>query len=163
IWFLGSYDLVKERQWQTPEAKAWRERFLAAERMLDKLGMTSERIGALEHLEAFGPETVVVVPNGRGRISARARAPVADFLRRGGAGAARGVRARRGPGHRGQRPRLRDQYADRPRRQRGALRGARAADADHNARRVLPRRARDARRVAARACAARADRDRRDR
>ena len=83
-WFLGSYDLEKEHVWRGPKASVWRERFLAAERTLAKLDVTSQRIGALETLEGFGPETVAVVPDGRGRLSARARGAALDFVARGG-------------------------------------------------------------------------------
>jgi len=83
-WFLSHYDLVPAREWQPPRAVVWRDRFLACERWLTRMGLEPRTIGALEAVRSLDRRTALIVPARRGAIAPATIEGVVSYVMHGG-------------------------------------------------------------------------------
>ena len=84
VWFLTHYDLEAAREWQPPRGVVWRDRFLACERFLTRMGLQAKTMGALESVRALDRRTTLILPAQRGAIAPTTLAALEDYVVRGG-------------------------------------------------------------------------------
>jgi hypothetical protein len=84
IFGLQNLDRVTEQEAVPPGAEARRDRFLLAERTLDRLGLPVERITSLETGAPLPRRALLVVPARRGAVSRTGLDRLRDFVSAGG-------------------------------------------------------------------------------
>jgi hypothetical protein len=84
IWFLTHYDLEPAREWQPPQGIVWRDRFLACERFLTRMGLQAKTMAALESVRTLDRRTALILPARRGAIAPGTLAALREYVARGG-------------------------------------------------------------------------------
>lgn len=80
LWFIGSYERRSELEWEPPSPQARQDRFLAAARLLQRLGVPARSIEGLEGDLAAQAGAVIVLPARRGVLSMDAQTRLLKFI-----------------------------------------------------------------------------------
>jgi hypothetical protein len=84
VWFLNNFDYVAERTYVGPQGEARRNRFLAAERLLARMGMTVRHVKTIPELRELPPNGTLLLPDRREAITPDARARLLKWVEDGG-------------------------------------------------------------------------------
>jgi len=84
VWFYQNYDLVPDKQWIGFQGEARRNPFLAAERLLAKLGIAARRAKTLADLRDLPERGALILPDRREAITPDARAQILAWVEAGG-------------------------------------------------------------------------------
>lgn len=84
LWFGYTHERGTERHYRPPSAEAVANRFLAAQRLLERFDIQTRRDRRLDDVAALPHDAVLIVAAPRGAVSARAVDAVDAFVRRGG-------------------------------------------------------------------------------
>ena len=83
-WFLANFEQVSDKVKIGFRGEARRNPWLAAQRLLDRMGLPASELREFDGLRKLQPDTVLVLPQGRQTISGPLRHHIVDWVRNGG-------------------------------------------------------------------------------
>lgn len=83
-WFLHNFDYVTTRERVGPQGEARRNAFLAAERLLARMGLQVRHVRTIPGLRELPPNGTLILPDGRGALPPAARAELLRWVEAGG-------------------------------------------------------------------------------
>ena len=84
VWFLNNFDYVSERGYVGPQGEARRNRFLAAERLLARMGTKVRHVKTIPELRELPPNGTLILPDRREALTPDTRARVLKWVEDGG-------------------------------------------------------------------------------
>jgi hypothetical protein len=84
VWFLNNFDYVTERTFVGPQGEARRNRFLAAERLLARMGAKVRHVKTIPELRELPPNGTLLLPDRREALTPDARARLLTWIENGG-------------------------------------------------------------------------------
>lgn len=84
VWFLNNFDYVDERVYVGPQGEARRNRFLAAERLLARMGTKVRHLKTIPELRELPPNGTLILPDRREALGPDARARLLKWVDDGG-------------------------------------------------------------------------------
>jgi hypothetical protein len=84
VWFLNNYDYVADREYVGPQGEARRNRFLAAERLLARMGIKVQHVRTIPELRELPPNGTLLLPDRRESLTPEARTRLLKWVDDGG-------------------------------------------------------------------------------
>ena len=84
VWFLNNFDYVSERVYVGPQGEARRNRFLAAERLLARMGTKVRHVKTIPELRELPPSGTLLLPDRREALTPDTRARMLKWVEDGG-------------------------------------------------------------------------------
>ena len=83
-WFLANFEQYPDKVYVGFRGEARRNPWLAAERLLDRMGPPASELREFDGLRKLQPNAVLVLPRGRQTVSAPLREHIVNWVRSGG-------------------------------------------------------------------------------
>jgi hypothetical protein len=84
VWFLATHDRVTTEAWIGPSGEARLRPFLAAERLVERMGLKVSEVRSLPELDALPVSTALLIPNRRQELHPAKLAELVRWAERGG-------------------------------------------------------------------------------
>jgi len=84
IWFYSNFERRTESEWVDFQGKARHDRWLAAKRLLERMGAKAQAVRSLPELGSLPQTATLLLPRGRRSLTAQLRQNILDWVRRGG-------------------------------------------------------------------------------
>lgn len=84
IWFFANYERVPERQWVGPSGEARRNPYLAAERLVARMGVAARHVKTIPELKELPVNGTLVLPDRRDALTPDARLALLLWVENGG-------------------------------------------------------------------------------
>jgi hypothetical protein len=84
VWFLSNYERVTDKEWVGPSGEARRNQYLAAERLLARMGVPARHVKTIPELKALPVNGALVLPDRRDALTPDARERLLAWVEAGG-------------------------------------------------------------------------------
>ena len=84
IWFAANFERRTQSEWVDFQGKARHERWLVAQRLLQRMGAKAQTVRSLPELGGLPPDATLLLPRGRQSLTAQSRQSLLNWVRQGG-------------------------------------------------------------------------------
>lgn len=84
VWFLSNFERVADREWVGYSGEARRNQYLAAERLLERMGVPARHVKTIPELKALPVNGALVLPDRREALTPDARERLLNWVDAGG-------------------------------------------------------------------------------
>ena len=84
IWFFSNFERRTQSEWTDFQGKARHDRWLAAQRLLQRMGANAQAVRSLPELSGLPSRATLLLPRGRQSLTPQSRQDILDWVRQGG-------------------------------------------------------------------------------